>query len=507
MSLFAILEGMAFLSLMTDDTCQIFLYSWQKCTLVTMKTGILLFGILLLTSQELVGQRSEAQGGAALLDHSSVCITKAQSDAISRRLEATIVQLREAGVVPEQFLRGAPTVLNFPLQWSPGFDDYGFHGISNYVDHDPVYPGSIQDYSCGARSYDTQSGYNHPGIDYFLWPFAWNLVEEDAVAVIAAAAGTIIGKDDGNEHTSCGSSSADWNAVYLLHDDGSTTWYGHLKKFSLTTKQIGETVEAGEFLGIVASSGNSTGPHLHFEVHDVFTGDAVDPYAGPCNTTTTETWWNDQHPYKDPRINKIQTHFAPPNFNTCPNPSILNDADVFVAGDLVYFATYFKDQSSTDLCQFSIIQPNEQIFDVWTFYQPQAFFNSSWWYWSNYIPSDPQEGIWTFQCVFAGRTYSHEFEVRSGVSSVDHTKPEAEHYYTTVNQSDIRLNAESHHLFSGLVRITDMNGRNIAERHVVFNEGRTEITISCEDFSSGIYFLTMLDEHGMLRFSDKLLIE
>ena len=36
----------------------------------------------------------------------------------------------------------------------------------------------------------------------------------------------------------------------------------------MTSKSIGQTVTKGEFLGKVASSGKSTGPHLHLEVHD-----------------------------------------------------------------------------------------------------------------------------------------------------------------------------------------------------------------------------------------------
>ena len=54
---------------------------------------------------------------------------------------------------------------------------------------------------------------------------------------------------------------------------------GHAEKGSLTTKAIGETVNQGEYLGIVASSGCSTGPHLHLEVYDADV-QLVDPYEG-----------------------------------------------------------------------------------------------------------------------------------------------------------------------------------------------------------------------------------
>ena len=59
------------------------------------------------------------------------------------------------------------------------------------------------------------------------------------------------------------------NYVVLEHigDDGSTfyTLYGHLTNGSIQVA-VGETVEQGRVLGIMGSTGNSTGPHLHFEV-------------------------------------------------------------------------------------------------------------------------------------------------------------------------------------------------------------------------------------------------
>jgi murein DD-endopeptidase MepM/ murein hydrolase activator NlpD len=71
---------------------------------------------------------------------------------------------------------------------------------------------------------------------------------------------------------------ADWAGPYgrqvqVRHEDGTVTWYNHMSKFSVS---VGETVYAGDQVGAVGMTGNTTGPHLHFEVHPGG-GEAVDP--------------------------------------------------------------------------------------------------------------------------------------------------------------------------------------------------------------------------------------
>jgi murein DD-endopeptidase MepM/ murein hydrolase activator NlpD len=61
---------------------------------------------------------------------------------------------------------------------------------------------------------------------------------------------------------------ADWAGPYgrqvqVRHEDGTVTWYNHMSKFSV---EVGETVYAGDEVGRVGMTGNTTGPHLHFEV-------------------------------------------------------------------------------------------------------------------------------------------------------------------------------------------------------------------------------------------------
>lgn len=437
-------------------------------------------------------QPSEVQGGP-WLPAASECLSEDQRILVRHRLQDNIKALREAGTLPFDVDRNAIVQFQFPMEWNNGFNDYGFYAISNFVDQDPAFPGMVEDYQCGQRTYDSSTGYNHRGIDYYLWPFEWNLVENDAVRIVAAAPGMIIGKDDGNEHFNCSFSSDNWNAVYLLHADGSTSWYGHMKKNSLTSKQVGEQVEAGEFLGIVGSSGSSTAPHLHFEVYDN-NGDLVDPYAGPCNQLNEESWWIEQHEYIDPQINKIQTHFEPPVMHPCPQLAELNESDVYEPGSLIYFVTYFKDQRNTDLCVFKIIQPDGTLFDSWLFFQPQAYFSSSWWYWNAFIPFNAMEGSWKFQCEFDGDTYEHTFLIQTEATATKEQKDPGK-FRIYAAGSTIRIDNLTTSGIEGFMQVYDMHGRVHFSDAISLNS-LEKASVTDLAILPGMYWIQILGQDG-----------
>ncbi|MGO2853772.1 M23 family metallopeptidase [Tetragenococcus koreensis] len=54
------------------------------------------------------------------------------------------------------------------------------------------------------------------------------------------------------------------NYVAIKHSDGLTTLYAHCSR---NIAKVGQTVKQGQTIALLGSTGNSTGPHLHFEVN------------------------------------------------------------------------------------------------------------------------------------------------------------------------------------------------------------------------------------------------
>lgn len=329
--------------------------------------------------------------------------------AIQATLDANIERLTAEGVLPA--VRASTVVkLQSPLAPSPGFADPNFFAVTNFVDHNPAYPNQERDYACGGRTYDTTSGYNHKGTDYYLWPFAWNKMDAGAVQVVAAADGVIIHRADGNPDRSCGFNGNPWNAVYIRHADGSIAWYGHLKQWSVTNKAIGAPVAAGEYLGLVGSSGNSTGPHLHLELQTA-AFNLIDPYAGACNLLNADSWWQQQPEYYQPAVNKLTTGSTAVQFQSCPNPEVPNESIQFQPGNRIYFTAYYRDQRMELPSTYRLRRPDGSLYYEWEHAIAVPHYSVSYWYWAFDFPTNVPTGTWTFEVILNGVTTQHFFAI------------------------------------------------------------------------------------------------
>jgi murein DD-endopeptidase MepM/ murein hydrolase activator NlpD len=90
-------------------------------------------------------------------------------------------------------------------------------------------------------------GLRHTGVD---------IAGKQGLAIYATKAGTVI-------TSQCG-----WNGGYgcyikIDHGGGVVSWYGHASKMFV---EVGDVVTQGQTIALVGTTGNSTGPHLHFEI-------------------------------------------------------------------------------------------------------------------------------------------------------------------------------------------------------------------------------------------------
>ena len=89
---------------------------------------------------------------------------------------------------------------------------------------------------------------------------------------IAASTGTPIQVVSDGTVISAAYTGAYGNLVKVDHGNGVETWYAHTSKMYVTA---GQSVKAGDVIAAVGSTGNSTGPHLHFEIR--INGNHVNP--------------------------------------------------------------------------------------------------------------------------------------------------------------------------------------------------------------------------------------
>ena len=103
----------------------------------------------------------------------------------------------------------------------------------------------------------------------FLWPAAASYVSQGfwwghRALDIAASVGVPIYASDSGCVSYAGWSSAGYGYMVILnHGNGFQTLYGHMSQFYV---DAGQCVNRGAVIGAMGSTGNSTGPHLHFEI-------------------------------------------------------------------------------------------------------------------------------------------------------------------------------------------------------------------------------------------------
>jgi len=107
-----------------------------------------------------------------------------------------------------------------------------------------------------SSNYGLRNGRQHQGID---------ISAPHGTTIVAADSGTVVTSTYGAGYG---------NYIVIAHGNGSTTLYAHMSSLGVG---VGTSVSKGQYIGTVGSTGNSTGPHLHFEVS--INGSRVNPLS------------------------------------------------------------------------------------------------------------------------------------------------------------------------------------------------------------------------------------
>lgn len=149
---------------------------------------------------------------------------------------------------------------------SGGDSSSGDGGSSSDGDSGDIPSGAGYTWPCPGFYYlssewnENRGEYNHGAIDIAGGGIM-------GAAVVAADSGTVISSNSSCIHNwgksgSCGCGGGYGNYVWIDHGNGKATIYAHMSSLAVST---GEYVAKGQTLGYVGSTGESTGPHLHFE--------------------------------------------------------------------------------------------------------------------------------------------------------------------------------------------------------------------------------------------------
>ncbi|MFE4593617.1 M23 family metallopeptidase [Streptomyces laurentii] len=122
-------------------------------------------------------------------------------------------------------------------------------------------------------SYALSASYNQGGAMWAHKHSGQDFAVPVGTVVKAAADGTVVkaGPNGGGDGPAYG------NAIVIKHANGTYSQYAHLSKIQVN---IGQKVSAGQQIALSGNTGNSSGPHLHFEIRTTPNyGSAVNPVA------------------------------------------------------------------------------------------------------------------------------------------------------------------------------------------------------------------------------------
>lgn len=260
--------------------------------------------------------------------------------------------------------------------------------IVNYVDLDPSQ--GILDFNGGNYTYN-----GHNAIDFTLPHFE---AMDSGVPVYASLSGTVTNVHD-SEQDRCSTEnpcSTPENVIEIDHGNGLITRYVHLRKNSASVS-VGQSVEAGQQIGEVGSSGNSSDAHLHFEVYK--NGNEIE-----INIPGDEFFWQTPIPYANDVVGSLDHDITgqPPTFPELRERPESEDTFLQKPGVTPYIWTHVHGVNQGDDLDFYFRQPDKTQYAHLHSFAPQIRYG--WWFAGVNLPDQPDLGVWEVEFQINGTT-------------------------------------------------------------------------------------------------------
>ena len=298
-------------------------------------------------------------GGGSLSLEVEDCISPLERE----QAEQIVRQYLDRKALLSQLNNLPPSLFTF---WPMGGRLYHDLFTVNYVDRDPG--AGILDWDCTNHTYDT-----HKGNDTDLMSFGEQAI---GVPVFAALDGVVISTHDGEPdmNTSCAGLG---NSAIIDHGSGRIGYYWHFKTGSVAVS-AGQTVKAGQQIGLTASSGCSTGPHLHFEIQDF--GIVTEPYTGTCNPGTSQ--WTDQTPIRrDMYVRDFGVTHLDMNLEPWLPYALPRSAQLELSDTLAYYWVRMHNVPANSPWKWQFIRPNGTLYVTATgTFNISVLFRDAWWF-------------------------------------------------------------------------------------------------------------------------------
>lgn len=366
-------------------------------------------------------------------------------------------------------------IFRWPMEGTLGKDFF----VVNYVDHDSA-AGLLRDHHCGVQTYD-----GHQGTDIALPSFRQM---DSGVTIVAAAPGRVFGvvdtAFDRNKVSVISRGFGNW--IGIAHPGGIYSYYAHIRRGSATVN-VGDSVQPGTPIALVGSAGNSTDPHLHFEVWN--DSALIDPFAGPCNSTGSR--WIAQPEY-DTTFGVIHHGLLGwvPTLDTLreypPRPTAPFSP---LADTVITFWIHEYGVRAGDTSRIEWRRSTGELWYEWTFAHDAGY---RYYYWWSYIATPPA-GDWHVRYFLNNRLAASDSFSVQGLSSV--VQP-------SVAGISVRYNASSHRVavqlpeavgISVRLQLFDVAGNHIGTANAETDAaGIAQIELGSWDIPHGLYALQVV---------------